>query len=612
MRYTTAWTASLKRALVVIMLALVVVPLAGADAFAAGGASKKGGPYYGRRVYPSAGRRTLRGARRRGKRARPARFRNYEELWSAVWKRGESTYRLRAAVTVRNVPLCAGDVAGRINAIVMDTARSIIARKYGDAARSLAEFQDRLMCLDVKSMQALDFMMAAFMANATELPAKQRRKAVKGVLNAMLLVFDQIQYTGRSYSLPVLYHMRGHVDRALATYSGEELGLWFYDYGSGAMVRRTFGARDARFKNGLMGMLSNPGRFRNGECTMLEMASQGFSCGGVPGLGSGGGGGGGGMPASSGGALGCMTSAAAAGGLHGQLQCMAKAGGTGGFDAGKGHPGLSMNGILDGFCTGATSKDPPQLEWFKKDKSVEHSKAKKKGWWTSLKASLDITSSDSGSAPDAGTPDGGAKYTPEQIENMKKIPSLTAEERRIDREAEEWRKRTAPKSISEDASGCGASTNAVARANRLFSCTGIGGGAPGGDGGPLAGQNAPGTRSTPAPGSSGGYSSGGGMSGLMSCAAQGGSLVRTSMNDKRCSQSMCAPGQSCSCNGGGSATPEMKEQVRRGIFSPNRPNVGAKDPRPDDTGVGGNPTWGGGGSGPSTNPFGGRGTRGGR
>jgi len=156
---------------------------------------------------------------------------------------------------------------------------------------------------------------------------------------------------------------------------------------------------------------------------------------------------------------------------------------------------------------------------------------------------------------------------------------------------------------------CGNSTNAVARANALFNCTGAGGGAPSA-GRALGGQNAPGTRSMPQPGSGVG---GGGMSGLMACAVQGGSLVRTSMNDRRCRQSMCAPGQSCSCNGGGGGTPPVvRQQVQRTLNNPNNPNIGARDPRVGGA-VGGAPRWGGPrGVGGGFNPLGGKGPRGGR
>jgi len=323
------------------------------------------------------------------------------------------------------------------------------------------------------------------------------------------------------------------------------------------------------------------------------------------------------MPASSGGQLACMSAAASVSGLGGELRCMARAGGGTGGSIGswmaRARPSLHMRGILDDFCTGRTGSDPANPYGLKTfpEGDAQHEEAKKKGAWARFKAwvnsKLDYTSGgDSGSAPDAGTPDAG--IPPEKKAGLSNfIDDKPAPE--LD-DADETR--PGGSGLSEDASGCGASTNAVARANRLFSCTGTGGGRPGSGGStsPLAGQNAPGTQSMPAPGSAGGYAGGGGMSGLMSCAVQGGSLVRTSLNDSRCSQSMCPPDQSCSCEGGGGAPAEIRGQVRRGIFSPNRPGIGARDPRPDDTGTGGAPIWGG--AGPSTDPLGGSGPTGGR
>ena len=612
--------------------------LAWAIAFLAGGGPARAGNMPGwsaPTVQPSATQRQLKRvtpSHRTGNRLQPAamrshprvsQFQTWEQLWGAVWRSSRASAPVQAAATVRSHSICQGDMNSQIDSIVVQTVRAINARKNGDAARLLAQFQDKLLCLDVKSMWTLDFLMAAFMANASMLPSQQRNQAVKGMLNMMLLVFDQIQYTGRSYSLPVLFHMRGHVQRALANYSGHELGLWFYDYQSGAMQRYTFDQKQPQFSNGLMKMISVPARFANGACSITEMVGQGFKCGGIPGSKSGGGGGG--MPASAGGQLACMTAAASMSGVQGQMRCMVRSGGGGnsvGSWMSRARPSINMRGVLDGFCSGTTSEPPTPKVY--EENPAEHSESGLCGPGTVCRAAVNIwesvgswlsgSSSDSSSGETASSGGSGRQLTEEQKRKLDDFSAADdAEDRRINREVEEWRKRTDPtraggaSGMSAESSGCGASTNAVARANRLFSCTGTGGGRPGSSG-PLTGQNAPGARSMPAPGSSGG---GGGMSGLMACAVQGGSLVRMSMNDRRCQQSMCAPGQSCSCNGGGGSAPAAaQEQVQRTIFSPNRANIGARDPRPD-SGVGGAPRWGGAG-GPVTGPFGGRGPTGGR
>ncbi len=550
-------------------------------------------------------------------RARPGAspFRTWEQLWGAVWSRARSI-PIQTAATVRNHSVCRGDISDRIGTLAVQTARAINAGRDGDAARFLARFQDKLMCLNVKSMWGMDLTMAAFLAKATQLPARQRDQAMKGFLNMALLVFDQIQYTGRSYSLPVLYHTRGHVQRVLAGYSGQELGLWFYDYQSGAMQRHTFDQKNSQFRDGLLGMVSRPGRFAQGACSTTAMVGHGFRCRGIRGGRARGWAGR--MHATSGGRLACMTAAASAGGMQGQLRCMARAGGGGGSIGSwmaRAKPSLNIRGVLDGFCSGATS-EPPKLDEYEEN-PVEHSEAKKKGWWASFMDSLDImetggSDSSRGGSGSAGRSQGGLREWTEADtesflqENREREARARAMEQKKNYKLDEFKWQPGrDSSMSEDSSGCGDPTNAVARANRLFNCTGMGGGRPGSGGstGPLVGQNAPGTRSIPQPGSAGGA---GGMSGLMSCAMQGGSLVRTSMNDRRCQQSMCAPGQDCACNGGGgSASPEVQGQVQRSVFSPNRPNIGARDPRPD-SGVGGVPRWGGAG-GPAADPLGGKG-----
>ncbi len=539
-------------------------------------------------------------------------FRTWEKLWAVIWWGSRVSAPVQSAVTVRNQSICRGDMNRQIGSIVEQTVRAINAGKDGDAAKLLARFQDRLMCLDIKSMWTIDFVMAAFMANASMLPPMQRDQAVKGMLNIALLVFDQIQYTGRSYSLPVFFYHRKQVSRALENYSGKELGLWFYDYSSGTMRRYTFDRKQPGFSNGLMAMISRPSRFANGACSITEMVGQGFRCNGVPG-GKSGGGGGAGASASAGGQLSCMTAAASMSGMQRQMSCMARAGSGGNSVSSwmaRARPSINMRGVLDDFCSGRTGEDPVSpVDAASHDESL---------FDTAKKAWNDFTTSlFSGSDSNAG----------QSGNNQKSGSSMTVD---MDCVANSWGEESAKSCTTitlanfdngsssnmpadggtvDGTGGCRASTNAIARANRLFKCTGSGGRpGSGGAGGPLAGQNAPGTRSMPAPGSAGGA---GGMSGLMACAVQGGSLVRTSMNDRRCSQSMCTPGQSCSCNGGGGSAPaEVRQQIQRTIFSPNRSNIGARDPRPDSD-VGGAPRFGGAGD-PATNPFGGKSPGGGR
>ncbi len=422
----------------------------------------------------------------------------------------------------------------------------------------------------------------------------------------------------------MLHALRKDIGRALATYNGKELGIWLYDFRSGAMQRQTFDShRDRRFLNGLMTMIGDPARFGRGECSLLEMSGQGFSCGGRAGMGSsGGGGGGGGMPPTQGGQLGCMTAAAMQAGQHGRLSCMVKhGGGKGRFDPNKAHPALTVS-VLDKFCAGKTSEDS-DYGGFLNRWSSDHPNADDVGESILSRIFGWLLGGKQGNGSSGSGSGGGGKlrqWTEEDTRALLREQRQRNAAMHQDRPLRQWteedtqalleeqRKRNniqGSRGYSADGAGtgaCSSATNAMVRANALFNCSGAGSGAPGRLAG--AGPKGPGTRIMPAPGSSG---SGGG--GLMACAVQGGGLVRTSMNDSRCQQAMCTPGQTCSCNGRGvSATPEMREAARRSVFRPSRTLI--RDSGPD--GRGGIPGTGGGaggGSGP-TAP-GGKGPRGG-
>jgi len=517
-------------------------------------------------------------------------YRTWEELLDAVWTWGISKYPVRAAATVRNSPLAQGNVAAQTYAIIVGTCRAINTGRYGDAAKGLADFQDKLMIIDVKSMRTLDLMMAAFLANTSLLPSHQRQQAVRGMLNMALLVFDQIQYTGRSYTLPVMYVFRNRINAALESYSGDELGLWFYSYSSGTMQRVRFDRKHAQFKNGLVSMIAHPGRFGNGKCAILELPGQGFACAGVPRFGSGkhgsgdGGGGVAGMPIPSDGRLKCMIAAVMAEGMHGQMSCMIKKASSlrRGMPQNPTQQKPEIKGVIDGVCGGRTGDEsndgnspstPPP----------DHKKAANAGEKI-VNFVTKITKIFSKKPASSNTPASSPKpkFSKKEMDDLKdfsgnkKKPGL-----------KQWKNKDMP---TNGGTGCGDATNAVTRASALFSCTGSAGGGRLGDSHLVSGIHGVGPRSMPQPDFPGGLN-GAKMSGLMSCTAQGGTLVRTSMDDKRCQQSMCAPNQSCACNGGGgrSTSSGMRRQEQ---LNPLRSNRGVTDPLPN-TGVGGAPHVGG-------------------
>ncbi len=552
----------------------------------------------------------------------------WEGLWTDALKEVLKKYPIQVAGSVRGKQVCqvgrrpsdvalgparprnASDLG--IRQILIDYTRALDSRRYGDATRMLGLFQDRLLCLNVQSAQALDRAMASYLFLAARLlKGRERDMALRGAFNPVLLVFDQIQYTGRSWSLPMLYGNRSLLRRAMAGFDGKKMGLWFYDYRSGGLIRRTFDRSDRQFIDGLMTALSRPGRFGNGACSILEMAATGFNCGGIPGLGGDGGGGGAAMPGRSG-MLGCMTQVAMSAGLHGQMSCLVRAGG-GGQTVPDATPSLQVRGVLDQACTMSEEGEGgiTLQKWEDDPKNgAQHPESpdaydrfmnaydKTPGFLAGVKAGFDAVFYDTpepASTANAGSA-GGRTISGEKLEAMTHFDDDRSPPALQNFPEGGSSRRT----VDGGGGGCGDATNAAARMASLFRCSGAGAGAPDA-GGAISGQAGTGPRSMPAPGSGGGMASGG-MSGPGACSMQSGGSVNVGLLGRQCQSMLLGPDQSC---GGGTASPEIIQGVQRTIFSPNRPGTGARDPRPGGA-VGGAPAWGGGGAAPGTSPFGGK------
>ncbi len=543
---------------------------------------------------------------------------SWEGLWKLALEETTRKHPIRVAGSVADKSVCrvagGADIvfgpsrAGNANELgirqlLVDFTRSLASRRYGDATRLLGLFQDRLLCLNTESVQALDMAFASYLQMAgAHLKPQERDMAFRGAFNPALLVFDQIQYTGRSWTLPILYGQRTEIRSAMAGFDGKNMGLWFFDYRTGSLIRRTFDATDHRFLDGLLDAIQRPGRFGNGACSILEMAATGFNCGGVPGLGDGGGGGGGAAAPSGSGMLGCMTQAALASGMHGQMICMVRAAG-GGNQVPDATPTLQINGgVLDQACVMSEDSDSGAPAWLGNYEDGDPTQNAPKhqespsawnlfsqaydsadGFLAGISAGIDAVmnasdsssaSSSSSSASSASSSSSGGLKPGTDLDSLMYDWDV-GDQGDTSAKLKWWPEGSSQRTVDGGGGGCGDSTNAVNRVSALFRCSGAGGGGAAAVSGPSGGPAGTGPRGMPAPGGAG--ASGGGMSGAGVCSMQSGGTVRVRLLGKQCQSMMVGPDQEC---GGGAAPPEVIQSVRRSIFSPNRPMTGARDPRP--------------------------------
>ncbi|HKK05457.1 MAG TPA: hypothetical protein VKA50_06370 [Gammaproteobacteria bacterium] len=529
-------------------------------------------------------------------------YRQWRPLWRYVWSRTEKVYDMRPAPTVAGTRNCPANLD--IGRIVEQTIDAVSRRRSGDVVNRLGQFQSRLLCLSVDGAHGVDFALSAFDLFAVrDLRGREREEAVAGTFNLGLLAFDAIQYSGRSWWLPVMSYERGTVSSVLRHYPGRQLGLWLYDVERGSLQQLKFGGNDWHVYTGLMHAFAHPGVFDRGECSLLGMAAEGFSCGrgGADnrsmgsGTGSGGGGGGLGMGGGSGGATSCMIEATMQTGSLGTLSCMARAGGLGGSHmptTAAGH--VQMRGVIDSQCavSDGPGKAPKLPDYNAKKSGSAHPNANKVGRGI-VSAFLHWLSGGGGGGGSSKPAKGSGGHGSHTLHTWTSADTARLQANKAAHKAklEAMKKRAAERHHlkkfhgggsgrsfgGSGGSACGGhGTNAAMQVAASFACTG-GGSARGGRSAsgprfPGAGGGGP----FAMPGSPGGGA--GAPSGLLQCSMQGGQLVRASRNDKRCAQSYCAQGGQCSCNGsGGSAPSSVTASGRRKVTSPNNANNGAMD-----------------------------------
>lgn len=534
----------------------------------------------------------------------------WQRLWRDVWGVSAALYDVQPAANVQGDKACQATVP--IGQSVEQHIRAMFLQKHGDVLRHMGEFQDRLLCLTLDGVQGVEMALAMYTTLAlsdSKLSAVQKKAVVQGTFNLGVLAFDQFQYTGYSWWVPVIDHHNREVRQLLRDYPMQTLGLWFYDFPRGRLVQ----VKPRSSLNDPLGELldafDDPRRFARGACGLLAMADESFVCSEA-------------LRASADPAVARSTQAAIAAAKSGSR---AGAAGTAGA---------------------TTNNDPVACAM----RAVAASNTSYSGWLSCVSRATRIgqgTIADfvASNYLQAGIPnnqcalrqDGGAtpkpKSTSEKLkeleqrldarnENVKKLagevkdlppaieparspylgipkamkqiydavtPFKKAAERAEDqnyRTEEGWRDRNRPgtstdnKMQTPDGTGGGScgdatATNAALRMQALYQCSG---GASPGDrvAGALGGH---GPQSMPQP-----DQAGRGASGPIACLLQGGGLVRSGVTDLSCRQKTCPPDQTCACEG-------LRDiQVDVNLMNEfNNPNLGAKDPAPwNDTGRGGN------------------------
>jgi hypothetical protein len=442
----------------------------------------------------------------------------WDVLWMDVWQKSNQIYRIGVADTLKQAPGCTGNLG--LEVIVEQTIRAVRDRKYGDAVRSMAQFQDRSLCLDYEGVRGMEAALSRYTERALkELPADQRRIAIHGTFNLGMLTFDQISYTGRSWWQGIagfLYYPEMVVQ--LNTYPAQELGLWSYDFENGLLVQST--SKQAQLDR--LATLANPSLIGGTKPGSGSSASgTGGSGSGTAGSGNSGTGFKAGSAGTGAGVVGCVVAASGTSGGRGWFTCMQKA------TAGIGHPSVAdaLKGPID---PGVSVRDPQcarsegsgnklpdfDKQQAEKNKTPPDDRSWLRKWWDDLWS---------------------AKPDPKPL--PRKAPGTWENQRTAQGD---------PGAEVTVGGACGNPSNAARLAQAVYDCSQ--------GGGPAAAGGA-----SPKPGGPGGIDptislttdpqKSGLATGMMACLNQGGSLVRLSVNDPRCLKAKCVQGEQCSCEG---------------------------------------------------------------
>jgi hypothetical protein len=445
----------------------------------------------------------------------------WDVLWMDVWQKTNQIYRIDVADTVRQTPGCTGNLG--LEVIVEQTVRAVRDRKYGDAVKYMAQFQDRSLCLNVEGVRGLDAALSRYTERAIrELPADQQRIAIHGTFNLGMLAYDQISDTGRSCWQGIVGFMYyPQMVAQMNTYPAQELGLWSFNYQNGLLVQST--SQQALLDK--LATLANPS----------TIASTTTNGGSGPAQSAGSGNTGGGFKAGSAGTgadlVGCLVAASGSSGGRGMFTCMQKA--TVGIRpsvvdvlAGPFDPSVS---VRDPQCArseggGGSSKDTG-------NKTTPPKKTDDRGvfvkFWDYLWGNPPPSQKTGKCAGIDGCTDIDPKAPKPPPGNYRTAQGDPGAEITV-------------------GGGCGNPSNAARRAQAVYDCYQGGGTAAAGGASPKPGGPGvidPTIALTTEPQTSGT------AAGMLACLSQGGSLVRLSVNDPRCLKAKCVQGEQCSCEG---------------------------------------------------------------
>ena len=558
--------------------------------------------------------------------AMPGMPKTWDILWDVTWKRAAFYYQIQAAPATLQDPTCQGNLG--FDVLVKNTIQAVALKKYGDAARFMGQFQDRSLCLTRQGARGLEFALAMYVHRAvTLLPPQQAQLAVMGVMNLGMQTFDQLQYTGQSWWLPMVNIDYARIQPLMAGYPRGDLGLWMYDFRRGMMVQS--GLLDGMDR--LLWSMQRLDNFGRGTCMLLDMSATGFVCPDSAGPGGGKGGSAsmmappGGIPTSG---VSCVLDSVKASGVRGQFACMSRAIAgmtpdprTAGADLAK--QASQQPGIRDKFCalsdeaggtTGTeTDKDTKTKEPGLLDKIGDIAGKVKDVVASVLVAVFDKTPPVIDVAAQAASAE-GADAARGVLQMLQQGSAAKTYDDTGDVEAylkkREGRVTTDPQAnkgrVLNDpmnpGGGCGGKgSNAAARAKTLYQCA-MGSDMtmrqPGGTGG-VRNPGSPSPTPNPTIALFDPDQAAGPIPGAMSCMMESGDLARNGPNDPKCLAMRCMQGEVCPCNRGGGIgggqPMEIRPQLKAGPECIDGPCASA----PGNSGsVSTVPKTGGGGTGP--------------
>lgn len=557
----------------------------------------------------------------------------WDALWDVTWKRAAFYYRMQAAPTTLQDPTCQGNLG--FDVLVKNTIQAVALKKYGDATRFMGQFQDRSLCLSREGARGLEFALAMYVHRAvTVLPPQQAQVAVMGVMNLGLQTFDQLQYTGQSWWLPMVNVDFGRIQPLMAGYPRAELGLWMYDFRRGMMVQS--GLPDGMDR--VLWSMQRLDNFGRGSCMLLDMSATGFVCPDAAGGGGKGGSAGmmtppGGIPTSG---VTCVLDSVKASGVRGQFACMSKAIAGMTIDPRTSPADLAKQasqqpGIRDKFCAlseeaGGTAgtentKETPTKEPGAWDKIKDAAGKVKDVVAGVLSAVFDKTPPVVSDAAPLASPEGadaarGALQMLQQksaMQNYDDTGDIEAyykqRESRVTTDPQANKGRVVGSDPMNPGSGglCGGNgSNAAARAKALYQCAmgpEMTARQPMGGTGGVRNPGSPFPTPNPTIALIDPSQAAGPIPGAMSCLLESGDLARNGPNDPKCAAMRCMQGEVCPCNRtagiGGGQPLEMRPPMKAGPDCMDGPCTSA----PISGGVITGPKTGGGGTGPV--PFGG-------